>query len=245
MTAPARRRPSSRRLAILASGLALSCAFAMAQPLVAGANGDWRALTPAQRSALAPLQSQWAQIDGPRREKWIEVANRFPTMPPEEQARLQARMAAWSHMTPRERGQARVQFQEAQRWSPEARQERWAEYQSLHPEARQVLAERWKLEAAARAAQHSAPSSAKRNVVEPVPAPAVPSKPASPTTVRAQSGATSTLISAKPSPPVVNQAGVPKIAATETFVDPATLLPRRGPQAAAVVPVPKAADKTR
>jgi hypothetical protein len=37
-----------------------------------------------------------------------------------------------------------------------------------------------------------------------------------------------------PLPPASIQHGLPKIAATPGFVDPATLLPRRGPQGAAV-----------
>jgi hypothetical protein len=36
-----------------------------------------------------------------------------------------------------------------------------------------------------------------------------------------------------PLPPVHTQAGLPKLAATPNFVDPATLLPKRGPQGAA------------
>ena len=173
------------------------------------------------------------------------MASRFPAMPADERARVQARMAAWSELSPSARGQARVQFQEAQRWSPSARQTRWEEYQSLHPEARQVLAERWKLEAAARASARPSPSTAKRNVFEAQLSPAVPSKPASPTSVRAQVGATSTLVTTRPGPGGVIQTGVPKIAATEAFVDPATLLPRRGPQAAGVVPPPKPGDKAK
>jgi hypothetical protein len=39
----------------------------------------------------------------------------------------------------------------------------------------------------------------------------------------------------------VSPANMPKIAATESFVDPVTLLPRRGPQAAAMLAPPKPA----
>jgi hypothetical protein len=51
--------------------------------------------------------------------------------------------------------------------------------------------------------------------------------------VQAQPGATTTLISKRPTPPAHQQAGIPKIAATPEFVDKRTLLPQRGPQAAA------------
>jgi hypothetical protein len=63
----------------------------------------------------------------------------------------------------------------------------------------------------------------------------------SPTIVQAKPGASTTLVSRPSTPPKHNQAGQPKIAATREFVDPTTLLPTRGPQAAAVVTLPAAA----
>lgn len=234
------------RRAATVAWLGFAVSLVAAQPVIRpGGSPDWRALTPAQQSALAPLQSQWAQLDDARRDKWLDVAGKFASMPDDERARVQARMADWSHLSPAERGRARVQFQEAQRWSPSARQTRWEEYQSLHPEARRVLSERWRLEAAARASKRPAPSSAKRNVVEAPLAPASPSQPASPITVRAQAGATSTLVSAQPAFRGAIHTGVPKVATTDAFVDPVTLLPRRGPQAAGVVTPPKPAKKER
>ena len=53
---------------------------------------------------------------------------------------MQDRMAAWSRMTPEQRGQARLQYQEARRLSPEERQERWRNYQAPPPERREALA---------------------------------------------------------------------------------------------------------
>jgi hypothetical protein len=41
-------------------------------------------------------------------------------------------------------------------------------------------------------------------------------------------------MTARAAPPAHHQTGMPKIAATPGFVDPATLLPKRGPQGAAV-----------
>jgi hypothetical protein len=144
-------------------------------------------------------------------------------------------MAEWARRSPSERGQARLQFQEAQRWTPEERHERWEAYQSLAPQARQVLAERWKLEQAARARAGVAPAPAdKRNVLE-APAPVVaPRQSATPTSVRARSGATTQPMSRPRVEPPHHQTGLPKIAATPSFVNPATLLPKQGPQGAAV-----------
>ena len=66
----------------------------------------WAALTPVQQQLLAPLGREWHQIDAARKQKWLEVASRFPTLPAEERARIQARMAEWARMSPAERGRA-------------------------------------------------------------------------------------------------------------------------------------------
>ena len=81
---------------------------------------------------------------------------------------------------------------------------------------------------------------AKFNVV-PNPALGQAPKQVTPTLVQAAPGATTTLITRRPTPPAHQQSGMPKIAATPEFVHRATLLPRRGPQAAAVVAGPTAA----
>ena len=51
-----------------------------------------------------------------------------------------------------------------------------------------------------------------------------------PTVVKAGTGATTTLVTQRPTPPLHQQSGLPKIAATKGFVDPVTLLPKRGAQ---------------
>jgi hypothetical protein len=155
---------------------------------------------------------------------------------------MQTRMAEWASKSPADRGTARLQFQEAQQWTPEERQERWEAYQSLDPQARQVLANRWKLEAAAQARRQPAnPATDKRNIVETSAPAVVPRKPATPTSERARSGATTQPMLSSRSAPAHHQPGLPKIAATSTFVDPATLLPKRGPQGAAVAGRPASA----
>ena len=54
--------------------------------------------------------------------------------------------------------------------------------------------------------------------------------------MQAKPGATTTPLSARPSPPLHQQAGLPKVAATPGFVDSKTLLPQRGAQGAATEP---------
>jgi len=207
----------------------------------------WQALTPAQREALGPLEHEWPGIDAPRKQKWVALAARFKTLPPEERARINARMVEWAKLTPAERGQARLRFEEARQLPVPDRSEAWRAYQALPPEKRQQLAAR----AAALAA--SAPrdgasrpartvrdsKEAKFNVV-PNPALAQPPRPVAPTLVQAAPGATTTVITRRPAPPPHQQSGMPKIATTPEFVNRSTLLPKRGPQAAAIGSAPVA-----
>lgn len=209
---------------------------------IASGGPSWSSLTPAQRSALAPLQRDWASIDAARREKWLEVASRFPTMPAEERERVRERMAEWARMTPTERARARLQFQEARQLSPQDRQARWEAYQALPEERRRELQQRATPPVAARDADAkgvaATVSGAKRNIVTPPKATAA--RPVTPTVVQARPGATTTLMSQPRLPPAHHQTGLPKIAATEGFVDKDTLLPRRGPQGAATLsPAPE------
>lgn len=199
----------------------------------------WGVLSPAQKAFLAPLERDWPSIDADRKRKWLEVAVRVQVMPTAERERMQLRMAEWARLSPAQRGQARLQFQEFQQLAPQDRNARWEAYQALPSADREALAARGKPSASAAAA--SMPPSGKRNVVSPTAA-TPPARPVTPTVVQAKPGATTSLVSKQGSPPAHHQPGMPKIAATRGFVDPATLLPRRGPQGAAVIAVaPEAA----
>jgi hypothetical protein len=207
----------------------------------------WQALTPAQREALAPLERDWPGIDAPRKQKWIALAGRFNTLSPEERARINARMVEWTKLTPAERGQARLRFEEARQLPVPDRSEAWRAYQALPPEQRQQLAARAATAASAPRDAASKPAKtgrdnkeAKFNVV-PNPALAQPPRPVAPTMVQAAPGATTTVITRRPTPPPHQQSGMPKIATTPEFVNRSTLLPKRGPQAAAVASAPAAA----
>jgi hypothetical protein len=205
----------------------------------------WSELTPAQRSALKPLERDWSSIEADRKQKWLQIAGRMPGMPPAERDRVQARMTEWARMSPQQRGQTRLNYQEVKQVPPQDRQARWEAYQALSPEQKHQLQAR---AAAARPAP-TAPArqvpppptrgndridrpQAKSNIV-PNPAYAVPPKPLGPTVVQAGPGVSTTLISRQPTPPAHQQTGLPKIAATPGFVDKSTLLPQRGPQGAA------------
>jgi len=201
----------------------------------------WQSLTPAQREALKPLERDWPSIEAPRKQKWLALAARYHSLPPEERARIQARMSEWAKMTPAERGQARLRFEEARQVPATDRSARWHEYQALPPEQRAQFAARAAhaasspVDGSARAGKTASRDSkeAKSNLV-PNPALAQAPRPVAPTLVQAAPGATTTLITRQPTPPPHQQSGMPKIAATPEFVHRSTLLPKRGPQAAAV-----------
>ena len=214
----------------------------------------WQALTPAQRQALAPLERDWSGIDAQRKQKWVQIADRYPSMPPQERARIAERMNEWARLTPAERGEMRLRYQETRQVPAPDRSAKWQEYQNLTPDARQQFAAR----AAASAAPSKADplpgtkggrgtregSQAKANVV-PNPSLAQRPKPVAPTMVQAAPGATTRFITRPATPPEHQQSGMPKITATPEFVNRSTLLPRRGPQAAAVEPVPSAQPLVR
>jgi len=231
-------------------GHALAQAAPPARSAASAESGPrWEELTPAQRKALQPLQGEWSGIDASRKQKWVEIATRYPTLPQAEQERISARMTEWAKMSPAERGRARLNFQNVRQLTPEERQARWQAYQSLSPEERDRLA--------ARAAPKNGSKAAPRNGAEPsrrlsnttgrdgvqrksniVPNPtfAATPRPVSPSVVQAAPGATTSLISKRPTPPTHQQPGLPKIAATPGFVDKQTLLPQRGAQGAAALP---------
>jgi hypothetical protein len=229
---------TKRRLPLLAGAWLLVISLGAVAQAVVDKAPAWASLTPAQQQALAPLQREWPTIDATRKQKWLEVAGKFPRMPADERLRVQERMAEWARMTPTERAGARMQYQEAKRLPAEERQAKWQAYQALSPEERESLAQRAKPAAKAASASDTpkprvvaeAASGVKRNVV--VATGVAPTRVVAPTVVQAKPGATTTSIGKRASPPLHHQAGLPKIAATPGFVDPATLLPRRGPQGA-------------
>lgn len=217
MTAPARRHGLAAALlaACLAAGVHAQALPAPDTPAAATVGGPpWAALTPAQQSALAPLKKDWQTIDAPRKQKWLEIAARFPSLPLEERQRIQQRMGEWARMTPEQRGRARLQFQEARQISPQDRQARWDAYLALPAEERRSLAESArrvpKAEGAGASASLSAAPARSSGVT---PAPTVPAaKIVAPTVVQARPGASTTLISNTATPPPHAQTGKPRIA---------------------------------
>ena len=195
----------------------------------------WRDLKPGQQAVLRPLEREWSTIGPLHKDKWVELSAGFGARPPADQARIQARMTEWARLTTQERSQARLNFQEAKQLPADDRKARWDAYQALPPEKKQQLAARAAPPASTATSKPvlaRGDTQAKSNIV-PDPANTASRKLIAPTVVQARPGATTTLITKRPTPPSHQQTGLPKIAATPEFVNKATLLPRRGPQGAA------------
>jgi Protein of unknown function (DUF3106) len=100
----------------------------------------WRDLTPAQQTALQPLVTEWDQMNGVRKQKWLEMANRFSSIKPEEQQRLHERMREWIRLTPAQRKLARDTYARTRKLAPGEKTATWESYQQLPEEQKQKLA---------------------------------------------------------------------------------------------------------
>jgi hypothetical protein len=107
---------------------------------VKSAKPQWSDLTPAQQQALAPLSSDWDKIDTLRKQKWLAIANKFPSIKPEEQQRLQDRMRDWAKLTPAQRRAARESYARAKKLNADQKSEKWQQYQNLPEEEKKKLA---------------------------------------------------------------------------------------------------------
>ncbi len=100
----------------------------------------WLELTVAQRQALAPLSDDWERLDGQTKKKWVEIANRYPKMNPEEQQHTQQRMREWALLTTEQRRVARDSFARVRAMPPEQRAEMLRKYRELPDEKKHELA---------------------------------------------------------------------------------------------------------
>lgn len=252
-------------LALIASAATAQAAARVVAPphsvgvVEADSNPEWTTLTPAQQTALQPLATQWSTLDAASKDKWLNVASRYPQLSPQEQQRMQERMTQWAKLPAKARGEARLRFQQTRQLPLQERQEKWAAYQALPPEDRKALAQqaRRKQKTVFLADDMAGPREQtqvfsgrtpvakvvekKSNVVPNTVSSAPRQQSAAATLVKAGRGATTTLVNERPNPPQHQQTGLPKIAATKGFVDPQTLLPKKGPQGAAMSPVTEAA----
>ncbi len=130
------------RRAIVALFTAFLLASAGAAAQQAAPSPLWQQLSAAQRDVLAPLGGDWNNLDDERRRKWLNLAARYPSMTPDEQARMRARMSYWASLSPKERVEARERYKRLQAMPPDQREalaKQWEAYEALSPEERKRL----------------------------------------------------------------------------------------------------------
>jgi len=201
----------------------------------------WAELSAPQKKVLAPLAPDWNGLDSRSKERWVDVAARFPKMPPAEQQRATQRMGEWAHMSVAQRIQARMNFQETRSVSKEEREARWKAYQALPEDKKRELATRAAAPASAASTVVAGPRrrppppitsvQPKSNVV----GPAAPARaPAGSAALR--SGSAAALLNRRTAPPPHQRDGQPKIAAGANSVDRTTLLPKHANGASGAAP---------
>lgn len=100
----------------------------------------WAELTPAQQQALAPLATEWDKIEDIRKKKWLEIANKFSAMKPDEQQRMHTRMRDWAKLTPEQRRVARESYARSKKLNPDQKSAQWQQYQQLPEDQKKKLA---------------------------------------------------------------------------------------------------------
>ncbi|MBH1978697.1 MAG: DUF3106 domain-containing protein [Giesbergeria sp.] len=102
----------------------------------------WETLNTPQKLALYPLAERWAFLGSLQKRRWLALAQTFPSLPEEEQARLHDRMTAWASLSAQQRNQARLNFAVTNRLSTEDKRSQWDAYQALSEEEKRKLAAR-------------------------------------------------------------------------------------------------------
>lgn len=96
-------------------------------------------LSPQQKFILAPLADQWAEMPETKRRQWIALADRFPKLSAEQQARAQERIQEWAALTSEQRRLARSNYRLARQLGSDARSGQVQQYDTLTDEQKQVL----------------------------------------------------------------------------------------------------------
>lgn len=104
----------------------------------------WAELSAAERDILRPLASSWNALTPGHKSKWRQMAKSYPSLPTEEQVKMQGRMKEWVALSPQQRNQARLNFAKTKELSkeltPEEKKAKWQAYQALSEEEKRKLA---------------------------------------------------------------------------------------------------------
>jgi hypothetical protein len=89
---------------------------------------------------MIALAGEWDAMGGQQKQKWLEIAIRFPSMTPDEQQRVQQRMREWVKLTPEQRRMVRENYARAKKLEPSQKSAQWQQYQQLPEEEKLKLA---------------------------------------------------------------------------------------------------------
>lgn len=129
--------------ALLMAVLAIAPADAVAQTPATPAVLEkplWKELSKPQQVALEPLAAEWDRMDSARKQKWIDIANRYSSMKPDEQQRVHERMRDWLKLTPEERRVVRQNYTMSKKIDKSQKASQWEQYQQLPEEEKRKLA---------------------------------------------------------------------------------------------------------
>ena len=125
----------------LISHISVFLLILFAYPMVANAQ-SWAVLNEDQSLVLAPLEEDWSSLTTTRQKKWVEVANRYPSMSDTDKSTLQSRMSEWAGMSTKQRQRARDNYLRILNISPEKKAAAWESYQQLSAEDKKLLAQK-------------------------------------------------------------------------------------------------------
>ncbi len=131
--------PASSNMAPRSATTAPTVRPAAPVPAVAP-RSDWHNLTPDQQQALAPLAEKWQELNADRKRKWLEISRNFHSLSPAEQSKMHNRMSEWVSLSQQQRTQARLNFAETKKLSPDEKAANWQAYQALSQEEKKRLA---------------------------------------------------------------------------------------------------------
>lgn len=123
---------------IVCIALGASAGHVLAQTVAV--ESGWQQLNPQQKNALAPLEPHWTQISAAQKNKWLTMSNNFDKLTAKEQATLHERMSDWAGLSPQQRAQARLTFNETKNIGNEEKKSHWEAYQALSTEEKKKLA---------------------------------------------------------------------------------------------------------
>ena len=92
-----------------------------------------------QQMALQPLAPYWERLSEERKRKWLLISRNFNNLNPADQGKLHRGMTEWVTLSQQQRIQARQNFNEIKKLSPEQKASEWEAYQALSAEEKRKL----------------------------------------------------------------------------------------------------------